>query len=313
MKQQYIQFTEAVRLTPNQQEDAKTKYTGVIETLHPEYYDTKYNGSTKLLFGSYKTKTNIRPMSPDQDVDVIFKIPKETYDKFKAYESNGPSALLQEIKNILADSYTTSEKPRGWGKVVLVTFADNTHNVEVLPAYEEEDGTFTIPNTEDGGSWESFDPRDQVKRFQDSNSATDGLTADLTRMLKRWLFNLTTIDYRPYQLIEDVITFLEDNYTEGAEYSDYPAVVKDFFTFLSENCDGSILSHVQTALNRATKALDYEAKDELKNASEEWRKIFGNLFPLAEDPEKVEESANNGVRDFSSTRVFTNPSAPYAH
>ncbi len=310
MKEQFTQFCEELRLTPNQQEDAKTKYTGVIKTLHKSYYDTDYNGSTKLLFGSYRTKTNIRPMSPDQDVDVIFKIPKETFEKFKAYTSNGPSALLQEIKEVLEDTYTTSEKPKGWGKVVLVKFADNTHNVEVLPAFEEEDGTFTIPNSENGGSWDSFDPRDQVTRFQESNTTTDGLTADLTRMLKRWLFNVSTIEYKPYQVIEDVFVFLEGNYSEGAGYSEYSALVKDFFTYLSENCPGTILSHVTTALARAEKAVEYEDNGEFKNAADEWRKIFGNLFPQATDPEEVEESS---TKSFSSHRTFSNPSAPYAN
>jgi hypothetical protein len=29
-----------------------------------------------------------------------------------------------------------------------VKFTENTHNVEVLPALEQEDGTFIIPNSE---------------------------------------------------------------------------------------------------------------------------------------------------------------------
>lgn len=55
----------------------------VCKTLHKFYYpDSEYNGSTKFLFGSYKTKTNVHPMITDQDVDVLFKITKDTFDRF---------------------------------------------------------------------------------------------------------------------------------------------------------------------------------------------------------------------------------------
>lgn len=76
----------------------------------------------KYLFGSYKTKTNVRPLTEDQDVDVLFKIPQSTYDKFDKYESNGQAALLQEVRNILKEKYTTTDTIKAWGKVVLVQF-----------------------------------------------------------------------------------------------------------------------------------------------------------------------------------------------
>jgi hypothetical protein len=103
-------FDKELKLTSKQLKDAKTKYNNVCKTLHKYYYDSKYDGKTKLLFGSYKKNTNIRPLVKNQDVDVLFKIPKETFDKFNNYDSNGQSALLQEIRSILKDTYTTTKK-----------------------------------------------------------------------------------------------------------------------------------------------------------------------------------------------------------
>lgn len=288
MKEQFKEFNEDIKLTSNQREDAKTKYTNVCKTLHNEYYESDFDGKTKLLFGSYKTKTNTRPLSEMQDVDVIFKIPQETFDKFNKYENNGQAALLQEIKDILKKTYTTTDKIRAWAKVVLVKMADNTHNVEVLPALEKEDGTFTIPNSTNGGSWENFDPRKQIDEFQTSNDNTNGLTAELARMMKSWKKNISSMDYPSHQLLNDVMGFLKSEFTTGAEYEEYHEVARNFLDYIKSRCnDEDRKSHILTAYNRAIKAIEYMDDDKPKEASEEWRKIFGDKFPkVNENPKK---------------------------
>ena len=302
MKKEFTKFSENIRLTEGQENDAKTKYTGVCKTLHKSYYENEYDGKTKFLFGSYKTKTNTRPLLNGQDVDVLFKIPQEIYNKFKDYDGNGPSALLQEIRNILKETYTTTDEIKGWGKVVIVKFADNTHNVEVLPAFELEDKTFKIPNSENGGSWDDFDPRKQVDTFQSSNIETNALTADLTRMMKTWVKTTSSLDYKSYTLQNDIMDFLETEYINGADYSNYHLVVKDCFAYLKDNCDSSLDSHLKTAYDRAEKAVDFISDNKPKEASLEWRKIFGNKYPLVTE---------NPITE-SKTRVFTTPSSPYA-
>lgn len=302
MKKQFSKFSENIRLKESQKTDAKTKYNGVCKTLHKSYYDSVYDGKTKLLFGSYRTKTNTRPLSENQDVDVIFKIPEETYNKFKNYNGNGPSALLQEIKNILAKTYTTTERIKGWGKVVLVKFSNNKHNIEVLPAFELEDKTFKIPNSENGGSWDNFDPRDQLKSFKTSNNTTNYLTADLTRMIKTWVKNTSSLNYKSYNLLNDIMNFLKSNYQNGADYSDYHLVIKDCFRHLKNNCDSSLDGYLKTAFDRAEKAVDYIDNNKPSEASIEYRKIFGSEYPIV---------TVNPISE-SQTRVFATPSLPYA-
>ena len=307
MQKQFKQFSENIRLTSAQEDDALTKYSGVCKKLHSAYYETEYDGKTKLLFGSYKNKTSIRPLSDKHDVDVLFKIPKETFERFKKYESNGPSALLQEVKNILSEKYTTTDAIKAWGKVVLVKFSENAHNVEVLPAYEEEDGTFIIPNSENGGSWDKFDPRAQLAVFQNSNNTTTGLTSELARIVKTWVDNTASLNYKSFKSLNDVIAFLNTEFKNGAEYSEYSTVVKKFFQYLKNNGDKEIENYVNTALDRAKKACDFEAENKPKEASEEWRKIFG--FEGKSDFPSV---AENPVNE-SNTRVFSNPSSPYGN
>ena len=157
-------------------------------------------------------------------------------------------------------------------------FAENKHNVEVLPAFELENNTFKIPNSENGGSWDDFDPREQVNTFQSSNKKTNTLTADLARMMKTWIKNTSSLDYKSYTLLNDIIFFLKTNYKDGADYSNYHLVVKNCFKFLKENCDTISDSYLKTAFDRAETAVDFIVNNKPKEASLEWRKIFGNEF-----------------------------------
>ena len=161
MENYFDKFYCNIKLTSNQKEDAKKTYTGVCEKLHNYYYENKYDGKTKLLIGSYGKKTNIRPA---RDIDVIFKMPDDCFEQYDNHESNGQSNLLSKTKSILEEKYPNTPI-KTFGKVVVVEFADPRHNVEVVPSFEQDDNTFKIPNTADGGSWEVWDPRSEMAKI----------------------------------------------------------------------------------------------------------------------------------------------------
>ena len=301
IQQQFEDFTENIKLTPTQREDAKTKYSGVCKKLHEYFYPTtEYDGSTKLLFGSYAKHTAIRPMSKNQDVDVLFKIPKETFQQYTNYTTGGQSALLQKIRDILLESkYSLSDKPKAWGKVILITTADGTHNVELLPAYEQEDGMFIIPNSENGGSWDVFDPRSELTRFSESNDQTDGLTKELSRMVKRWGREVSSLTIKSFEIENFVMLFLTSHDYNNKNYSQ---VVTDFFTFLDNVIDIGNHSHVETAKDRADKALAFEHEGKIESATTEWKKIFGdNSFPALSANKGIIVSLNELITDLQSS------------
>ena len=305
MDKNFALFLENITLTQAQSDDAKTKYTGVCEKLFNAYYTGEYDESKKFLFGSYKTKTNVRPLTSDQDVDVLFKIPQETFDKYDAYESNGQEALLQEVRGILKEKYTTTDKIKAWGKVVLINFSDGHHNVELLPALELDDKTFKIPNSENGGSWEIFNPREELEKFKISNENTHGLTRNLIKMMKSWAHNNTSMSYKSHERLNDVISFLSEYYPVGKGDVSYSKIVFDFYDFMSNRCEKVLKSYIDTALERARKALEYEDNNKPKEASEEWRKIFGcNFPPVTENPKsenKSESISQNPIRPWSNS------------
>lgn len=303
MENSFKDFLSNITLTSDQQEDAQTKYTGVCEKLYKFYYgEGAYDSSKKYLFGSYKTKTNVRPFTEEQDIDVLFKIPEDTFKKYDGYKSNGQCALLQEIKDVLKEKYTTTDKIKAWGKVVLVQFAENHHNVELLPALEKEDGTFLIPNSENGGSWDYFDPRMEIDKFNESNKASSGLTRDLAKMLKAWAHNTPSMSYKSCERMDDIIAFLDANYASGANNIGYDKIVFDFFDYMRSRCNDCIKSYIDKAFNRAQKALEYNDNDKPMEASEEWIKIFGEEFPKTKENSKRE---NQGVY------IQQNPSRPW--
>ncbi len=286
IQQQFEKFYENIKLTPSQRADAKKKYDGVCGKLHDNYYpDIEYNGSTKLLIGSYGKQTHIRPA---RDIDVIFIMPPEKFEQYDDNQSNGQSQLLQDIKKILEEKYPDTPI-RAFGKVVILEFSDTQHNVELLPAWEKDDRTFIIPNSESGGSWETWDPRSEIQKIKDSDIET-GETKFLIRMIKKWSENCT-VKLKSYHIENKAVDFFA---TYDFSDQEYPILTRDFFEyFYNTTSDEDLQSHLNTALNRTIKACEFEEKDNFEEAIKEWVKIFGDDFPImleknvnAETPDK---------------------------
>lgn len=279
INEQFQRFYENIKLTEAQREDAKRKYDGVCSKLHSYYYpNTTYDGTTRFLIGSYGKKTHIRPA---RDIDVIFIMPPEKFSRYNDNSSNCQSQLLQDIKTILEEKYPDTPIS-AWGKVVALDFADPQHKVEVQPAWENENGTFIIPNSENGGSWETVDPRAEIKRIKESDDQT-GKTKALIRMIKKWS-ELCTAKVKSFAIENKVLEFFSTNSADD----EYATTIRDFFAyFYNSVTDENLRSHLNTALSRSRKACDFEDAHKIDNATEEWRKIFGDDFPVAETEKGV--------------------------
>jgi len=272
MEKYFEKFLKNIQLTPSQREDAKKKYDGVCRKLHENYYPHKdYDGSNKLLIGSYGKRTNIRPA---RDIDVIFKMPQFSFIKYDLVNSNGQSNLLQDIRSILIEKYPNTPI-KAFGKVVVVEFSEPNHNIEVLPGFELEDGRVKIPNSTEGGCWEIWDPRAEIARIDESDKASGGKTRLLVRMLKKWE-EKCSVNLKSYKIESAVIKFLDIN---GSNFDSTPSMLLDFFAFLEQEVEEDNKSYVSTALNRVKKAIGCQESGKLLKAIFEWKKIFGNDFP----------------------------------
>jgi hypothetical protein len=293
-------FCDKIKLTSAQYEDAKTKYDNVCKTLHNYYYpNSTYNGSTKLLIGSYGKETAIRPPG---DIDVIFKIPFETYKRFSQNET-GPRGLLNEVKSVLQKTFSTTDRIRPNGMVVEVAFS--TFSIEVLPAFEWTiegfAGQFEVPETTsllsylttDYGRWKTIDPRKEMLELDVTNMMYNGNTKQLVRMMKKWL-DYCSVDLKAV-VIERIAREFMWSFAHSKESSFYyDWMVRDFLLFLKGKRNATILMpgineniqigeswypKVETAHSRAVKACEYESQKKEFDAAYEWKKIFSDDYP----------------------------------
>lgn len=301
-EKQFEKFYENIKLTSAQRQDAKDKYGGVCKKLHDTYYpDLKYNGDTKLLIGSYGKHTHIRPA---RDVDVIFIMPPEKFAQYDDNRSNKQSQLLQDIKSILEIKYPDT-LISAFGKIVKLEFADTKHDIELVPAWENDNGTFTIPNSENRGSWEVQDYRREISDIFDSDNIT-GKTRFLIRCIKKWS-DRCTVKLKSLKIENTVLNFFL--YKDVSNYSS-ASLFKEFFQYFYQQADiENLKSHLNTALVRAKKACDFEAAGKIDEAAEEWKKIFGDDFPKSQ----VQANEKLTLNDFISAqqRKYPSPDEEY--
>lgn len=94
-------------------------------------------------------------------------------------------------------------------------------------------------------------------------------------MTKKWSDNCSA-KLKSFVIEGKVLNFFDENDGEP----DTSKLIRNFFDYYyNSESDDDLRSHLKTASNRAKKACEFEEKDDLANASEEWRKIFGDDFP----------------------------------
>jgi hypothetical protein len=241
-----------------------------------------------MLIGSWGKDTKIRPL---RDIDILFVLPYSVYERFEKVSGNKQSQLLQEVKSVLADTYS-STKMRGDGQVVVVPFASQP--VEVAPAFKLQNGRYWICNTHDGGKYKEIDPDAEIKAVSGSDSASNGNTRDLARMLKKWQENCS-VSLKSFVLELLAIEFIAGWEHRGKSTVYYDWMVRDFFKFLTDKSDYAYVSvpgtyeivwlgndwksKAESAYNRAVKGCGYEAANKDFDAWWEWKNIFGEDVP----------------------------------
>ena len=319
VSQRFIKFLSNIQLTRQQLDDAITKHNGVRKTLHEAYYSSAYEPTvtkqmnevyksalfrsydaselqldegyvyrSSLLVGSYGKNTAIAPPS---DIDILFQLPYDQFNRYDNYYGNGQSQLLQDVKAVLKKTYSRTDL-RADGQVVLVPFS--SYNVEVLPAFKLMSGQYYYPDTHNGGSWKITDPKAEKENISDSNKRSKGNTVRLIKMIKAWK-HYCNVPIKSLVIELRAVNFLSSwkYYDKGATYYDW--MIRDFFEELLKYVNGSCAipgleekifygdlweSKAKSALSRSKKACEYEAGNDPDSATDEWKKIFGSRFEL---------------------------------
>jgi hypothetical protein len=290
VKERFRRFGDDLLLTSDQFTDGWTKHNNIARSLERAYYGLSEDGSHHgFAVGSWGKATQVRP---PRDLDAFFILPPAEKARFDARTGNVQSALLQEVKGVLAETYPQTQI-RGDGQVVMVGF--NSITVEVVPVFWTGYGNqFWMPDTNDSGRWRLADPIAQIDRIDVADRAVNGNVRALSRMLKLWKYE------KNVPIKSFILELLVANYmpSRGNGHYDtywYDWYVRDLFQLLVNSANAYIaipgtgeqyflgdqwLSRAVTARDIAVEACYWEQYDYDVTAGQEWQKIFGTRIPV---------------------------------
>lgn len=287
VSERFTSLLSNISLTEDQKTKGAERRESVVQKMNSKYYSSSSSTNNSKYVGSWGKATRIRP---PRDVDVLYEMPKEVYDRYQLRTGNKQSQLLQEIKDYLKTHYPTTAI-RGDGPVVIVPF--QSYNVELIPAFKLTNGRYWVCMTDNGGRYKEADYDAEITHISTSNTKTNNNTRDLIRMVKCWQ-GYCSVPIKSFWLELLSVKFLEQwaNAGKGATYYDW--MVRDFFdymksqkntylyapgTFESMFIGEAWVSRAESAYTRAKKACEHEANNEPYSAGDEWQKIFGTDIP----------------------------------
>lgn len=285
----FSRFCSNLRLSDTVVSNIKTRYHAITKRINQDFWGSDSDTSHSLYAGSYGRGTCIYT----SDVDIVVELPWSYYTKYNDYSGNGQSALLQAVKNSLQKTYSSSSVSAD-GQVVDINFSDGV-KFEVVPAFRYlDDSGYCYPDTNNGGSWKSMNPKAEIDALNLQNTLSNKNLKRLCRMIRAWnsnhlvLMSGILIDTIAYQFIQDY------QYADKS-YMFYDWMSRDFFKYLLDNSDkaywlkpGSnervykkygFKSDAEKAYNKCLEALEDYNKDYAYSWHQVWREIYGTKFP----------------------------------
>jgi hypothetical protein len=289
VRQRFTRALNNLKITEDQAQDGLLKLEGVVACLNRSYWGISNGTANRVVIGSWAKQTRTRP---PRDVDLLFILPFEVYERFRMRQGNIQSQLLQEMRDQLRQTYPATEI-RGDGQVVVVRF--NTYQVEIAPAFHRRGGGYLICNTKGAGRYKHVDPEAELADFTAFDQTYNGNIRKLTRLLKQWQrhCDVPIKSFHLEALAKGVLPRI--NYG-GADEFWFDWIVRDALAHLTRCASGTFImpgtgevisvgdewmSQAVSAYDRAVKACVYEYNNQEYLAGIEWQKIFGSMIPLA--------------------------------
>lgn len=269
-----------------------SRYQAITRRLNTDFWNTTSDTAHSLYVGSYGRNTAIQGFS---DLDMVFELPSTLYFQYDAHDGNGQSALLQAIRSSMRKTYSSSDIGAD-GQVVAVTFQDGI-TFEVVPVFTNQAGSYTYPNSNDGGKWHTTNPRPEIEAIRTRNAACNGNLVPLCRMMRSWKQKWDVpiggllVDTLAYQFIENC-TYRDKSYL----YYDF--MCRDFFKWMADQDEkqeywkspgsgqyvygkGLFQYKAKRCYNISLEAIVHETANPKQewSAKQKWRDIFGTAFP----------------------------------
>lgn len=286
----FAEFCSNLRITPEKRSNIGYRTNRIVKQLNNDFRSLDSSSANRFYVGSYGRSTAIPSVS---DVDVLYELPTDQYQIYDAYISNGQSALLSAVRASIKNTYSVSDVA-GDGQVVVINFDDGI-KFEVLPAFTNVGGGYTFADSNNGGSWKTCKPKQEMQAFSSRNSTVNGNLVELSRMVRAWR------DFNSVPMSGMLIDTLCFQFIENWEYRDksyfyYDYMTRDFFKFLANQSTsqtywlapgsssyvyrkGPFEYKARQAELRALEAISYQTNGHDWSAKQKYREIYGTAYP----------------------------------
>lgn len=227
------------------------------------------------------------------DIDMVFEMPFAIYNQYNNYQGNGQAALLQAVKNSIAQTYYNTYL-KGDGQVVKVSFADDM-TFEVLPGFKNSDDLYTFADSNGGGSWKTTNPITEISAVSTGDSLTNSNLRPLCRMARSWKF-YCNVPIKGLLIDTLAYRFLTSWNERDKSYLYYDWMSRDFFEYLKNQSKDQTTWYAigssqpiynpenfrykaTQAYNKSCEAIQYQTDDKEWSSKQKWREIFGYRFP----------------------------------
>jgi hypothetical protein len=277
-------FKSNLEITDLQQSTVSTRQNGVRDALKNELVVID-----DFLTGSYSKSTLISPLNK-ADIDIFTVLDSKYYYNYNG-QNGGQAGLLDLVKRALIKTYPKTPNISRNGQAITITF--NDFIVDVVPAFKRNGGGYLIPNSK-SQTWIATDPTQHVNFMAAHNKARGGMLVPAVKMIKCWNRNINNA------FVSFYLELLAASIFNNIKITDFPSGMRYFFDKGREsikftikdpvefggqinglnNCDTveNAVKKFETAYKIAIKA-EQGASSSIKNAIDEWKKIFGDYFP----------------------------------
>ena len=288
MRWRFRAFLANLAITPTQREDGTTKQAGVRACLNGHYFGTTSDSQNSFLIGSWGKGTQVRP---SRDIDILYLLPSTVWHRYQQRDGNKQSQLLQEVKEVLAGTYSQTTI-RGDGQVICIPF--NAMPIEVSPGFRCQDGSIIICDTNNGGRYKTATAEAEEAELSNSDRRWNGNTRALSQMLKQWQRE-HNVPIKSFVLERLALHFLDQWSFSHHDVFYYDWMVRDFFVWLLRFVNGTLTMPVtrevihlgdewqmraQRAQSYAVSACQHEYNNYGATAGADWQKILGTLIPV---------------------------------
>ncbi|OYY94436.1 MAG: nucleotidyltransferase [Hydrogenophilales bacterium 28-61-23] len=283
-------FCTSIRIGTDLRSSIAYRTKRITKQLNMDSRSSSSDTANSFYAGSYGRSTAVPSVS---DIDLVYVLPYEVYEQHDKLKGNKQSTLLQAVRNTIRKTYPTSAIS-GDGQVVAIVFNDGI-TYEILPAFLNKDGSYTYPDSNNGGSWKVCKPKHELDAFLTRNAECNGNLVELGRMARAWR------DYNNVPMSGMLIDTLAYQFIAAWSHRDksylyYDYLTRDFFNFLAAQSEaqtywlapgsnsyvwrkGKFEYKARQAELRALEAIEHQANNREWSAKQKFREIYGTAFP----------------------------------